>query len=106
MQYTQTQTNRVPALKWGVDHEDQAREEYIELMKQHHEGFECHPAGLTVNPKYPHLGASPDGVVSCVCCGSGLLEIKCPYKHREEHPLEVVDPDFCLHRSDDEVVLN
>ena len=105
MQYTRTQTNRVPALKWGVNHDDQARQEYIELMKRHHEGFECHPAGLTVNPKYPHLGASPDGVVSCVCCGSGLLEIKCPYKHREEHPLEVVDPDFCLHRSDDEVVL-
>ena len=75
MQYTQTQTNRVPALKWGVDHEDQAREECIELMKQHHEGFECHPAGLTVNPKYLHLGTSPDGVVSCVCYGSGLLEI-------------------------------
>ena len=105
MQYDQTQTSRIPALKWGVDHEDQAREDYIDLMKQHHEGFECHPAGLTVNPKYPHLGASPDGMVSCVCCGSGLLEIKCPYKHRDKYTLEVVDPGFCLYSSDHEVML-
>lgn len=105
MQYTQTQTNRVPAMKWGVDHEDHARQEYLEIVTQNHERFEHHPAGLTVNPKYPHLGASPDGVVSCVCCGRGLLEIKCPYKHREEHPLQVVDPDFCLHIIDGEVIL-
>ena len=25
---------------------------------------------------YPHLGASPDGLVVCACCGSGVLEIK------------------------------
>lgn len=26
----------------------------------------------------PFIGASPDGIVNCECCGSGLLEIKCP----------------------------
>lgn len=25
------------------------------------------------------MGASPDGIVNCVCCGKGVLEIKCPY---------------------------
>ena len=25
------------------------------------------------------LGASPDAVVSCSCCGKEVLEIKCPY---------------------------
>ena len=25
------------------------------------------------------MGASPDGIVNCICCGKGVLEIKCPY---------------------------
>lgn len=98
MQYTPTLTNRVPALKWGIDHEDRARDQYIQLMNLEHENFECHPTGLTVNTKYSHLGASPDIVASCACRGVGLLEIKCPYKYRDVHPLEVVNQDFCLHR--------
>ena len=41
-----------------------------------------HWAGFYVNLSFPHLGASPEGIVSCACCGEGLLEIKCPYsKH-------------------------
>ena len=55
--------------------------------------------GLVVNTKHTHLGASPDGGVSCSCCGTGLLEIKCPYKHRDSHPLEVADSNFYLHAS-------
>ena len=52
-----------------------------------------------MNVAYPHLGASPDGSVSCSCCGAGLLEIKCPYKHRDQHPHSVsVANKFCLYR--------
>lgn len=49
------------------------------------------------NPKWPHLGASPDGIVLCSCCGKGALEIKCPYCHHEEE-VEAVerDPQSCL----------
>ena len=25
------------------------------------------------------MGASPDGIINCACCGYGVLEIKCPY---------------------------
>lgn len=32
-----------------------------------------------INQAYPHLGASPDGIILCDCCGTGCLEIKCPY---------------------------
>ena len=32
--------------------------------------------------KYPHLGASPDGITVCNCHGKGLLEIKYPHKYR------------------------
>ena len=26
-----------------------------------------------------HVGASPDSVVMCDCCGLGSVEVKCPY---------------------------
>ena len=38
-------------------------------------------SGFVINPSQPHLGASPDELVSCDCCGQGVLEIKCPYSH-------------------------
>lgn len=72
-----------PALKYGREHEDIARKEYISCMQQSHPEFACVDSGLVIAPNSPHLGASPDGVVSCSCCGKGLLEIKCPHTHRE-----------------------
>ncbi|ROL44817.1 hypothetical protein DPX16_2167 [Anabarilius grahami] len=38
--------------------------------------------------QHPYLGASPDGKEYCDCCGSGCLEIECPYLGK--------DKDFCL----------
>lgn len=72
-----------PPLQWGIDHEDNARNVYVELVKDDHSEFACSPAGLFVNPDYPHLGASPDGVIECNCCGTGLSEVKCPFKYRD-----------------------
>ena len=37
--------------------------------------------GLHINADYPYLGASPDGIIDCDCCGKGLVEIKCPRKY-------------------------
>ena len=30
--------------------------------------------GLHINVTYPHLGASPDGIIVCDCHGKGLLD--------------------------------
>ena len=46
---------------------------------QYMENFTCDCTGLWLNPPYPHLGVSPDGVTSCSCYEDGLLEIKCPF---------------------------
>ena len=51
-----------------------------------HAEFEVETTGLHVNPKYPYLGASPDGLVTCACCGNGLLEVKCPYSVHQSPP--------------------
>ena len=32
-----------------------------------------------IDPRYPHLGATPDGFITCSCCGSGVVEVKCPF---------------------------
>lgn len=86
----------VPALQWGIHNEDVAWEAYMELASQEHINFHFMPAGLYVNPGCPHLGATPDGLVSYDCCDEGIIEIKCPYKHRDTHPKDVADPRFYL----------
>ena len=93
-------STKVPALNWGITHEDIARKEYIALVLEDHVELECVESGLHVNPLFPHLGATPDGVVNCDCCGKGLLEIKCPYKHRNSHPHRVEDSAFFLVKGD------
>jgi hypothetical protein len=35
--------------------------------------------GFFVCKKLQYLGASPDGIVECTCCGKGVLELKCPF---------------------------
>lgn len=53
-----------------------------------------------IDHKNPFLGASPDGIINCACCGRGVLEIKCPFKHRNSSIDEAAMPDaaFCLNR--------
>lgn len=86
MQYYSCSDN-VPALKWGRENEDNARKDYISHMKDKHTNLRVDSSGLVVNPNYPHLGASPDGIVSCDCCeNQRVLEIKCPFKYRDESP--------------------
>ena len=100
MSVTNINSMKVPALQWGITNEPKACAKYVESATELHEGFSFQPAGLFVNTALPHLGASPDGLVSCRCCGDGLIEIKCPYKHRDKNPAEVNDKDFCLQPSD------
>jgi len=76
-----------PAIRWGADHEDVARQNYINEMSSSHTNFKCVNAGLIVNPLCPHVGVSPDGLVQCDCCpGKGLIEIKCPFAAKDLHP--------------------
>lgn len=83
---TRENLSHIPAIKWGIEKEDTAREEYTTEMSQLHENFRCTTAGLVINPQYPHLGATPDGFVTCTCCGEGLVEIECPFSGKDSHP--------------------
>ena len=50
-----------------------AIKEYVQVM-----GVEVEPAGLVVSATKIYIEASPNGIVSCSCCGRGCVEIKCP----------------------------
>ena len=85
-----------------MEHEDVARNEYLELASESYDKFSCTATGLHVNPCYPHLGATPDGLIECDSCGESVLKVKCPNKHRDKHPHDaVVDSQFCLRKNDD-----
>ena len=96
----------VAALRWGRENESLARQQYMTALSDNHSFFEVEQTGLCINPKYPHLGASPDGMVSCSCCGEGLLEIKFPYSKRDVNPTTVVDSSFYLKTTEDGLKLS
>jgi len=51
---------KVPALHW------ETTQLHAELMMQTlHDEFTYEHAGLFINPAFPHLEASPDGLISC-----------------------------------------
>ncbi|KAL9950729.1 hypothetical protein ACROYT_G043277 [Oculina patagonica] len=66
------------ATKWGCQHELTAREAYY----------------------HPYLGASPDGLVHCKCCGAGACEIKCPFCHKNDDIATATKgKNFCLEQT-------
>ena len=64
------------ATKWGCQHEQVAKEAYASYQKGKHKNFNMSDSGLFVSTDHPYLGASPDGLVSCECCGEWGCEIK------------------------------
>ena len=71
----------VAATKYGKEMEPVAFHAFTEYFRLHHENTSVSQTGLNVNAEFPHLGASPDGVVSCSCHGKALLEIKYPHTY-------------------------
>lgn len=76
-------SKQTPAMKWGTEQESTARKHYEQQVQAHHSDFNVRTSGLVLNPKYPHMAASPDGICQCTCCGIGCIEIKCPFSARD-----------------------
>ena len=58
------------AMKWGIEHEEEARNAYLDRAGQPLLDL----VGFIRHPSIPCLGASPDGLIN----DEGLVEIKCP----------------------------
>lgn len=93
MCYPETSTFSSDATDWGHLKEPVARKKYESEMSDHVD-FQCTASGLHICPKYPFLAASPDGMISCKCCGKGALEIHCPYK--KERIADVASAKQCI----------
>ena len=90
--YPQSHCFNTAATRWGCDHKKLARDHYYCVMAQQYEKLIIEDSGFVINPSWPHVGASPDGVIHCMCCGKGTLEIKCSFCHRDEN-MEAVAQD-------------
>uniref|UniRef100_A0A8C5ELC2 YqaJ viral recombinase domain-containing protein n=1 Tax=Gouania willdenowi TaxID=441366 RepID=A0A8C5ELC2_GOUWI len=67
------------ATTWGCNHEKFACDMFIDVHKKCHENVKVRDTGFFINPSVPFLGASPDGLVFCDCCGVSVIEVKCPF---------------------------
>lgn len=77
----------------GEESENTAREWYTSQGKVRHRELKVDKCGFIINPSFPELGATPDALVKCECCGNGCVEIKCPYKHRNNNLLQACEDD-------------
>ena len=60
------------ATSWGCEHEKTAISQYLRKNLRKHHKFEVKECGFFINISHPFVGASPDGVVECTCCGEGV----------------------------------
>ncbi len=75
---------------WGCEHESVARAKYKSLYSPLHENFSVKECGFFIHPHYPFMGASPDGLVKCLCCGEGICEVKVSLDERKDNNVLVV----------------
>lgn len=69
----------LPQLAYGRRTEKVARTNYQTIQaSKGHVDLKVGLCGLVVCQEHVYLGASPDMLVECDCCGKGLVEIKCP----------------------------
>ncbi|XP_077529384.1 uncharacterized protein LOC144141751 [Haemaphysalis longicornis] len=73
------------AIKYGRENEGNALASYRSLALQRHDSVEFKDAGFLISQKYVFLGATPDMLVKCSCCGEGIVEVKCPWSARERN---------------------
>ncbi|XP_067157800.1 uncharacterized protein [Apteryx mantelli] len=91
---------QTPAMSWGTRNEKVAVQAYEQLKSQKMgKPVRVEDCGLFIHKGKEWLAASPDGIIKEADTGEslGLLEVKCPYKHRNKTVREACkDKDFCL----------
>ena len=72
-------------MKHGLALEPHAKRELKQLFS-HHKNVSLSDVGLHIMKSHPFIGASADGILSCNCCGTFVIEIKCPYSIKDMAP--------------------
>ena len=81
---SEMKASKVPSLRWGIDNEKVALKEYDIILSTEHTQYEVKDCGLRLCREFPFIGASPDGIFSCICHSAKfLIEVKCPYSFKD-----------------------
>ena len=86
------------ATKWGCSHEKNALDAFTEQMIRTHDNVRVRCSGFVISAAHPYIGASPDAIVTCDCCGSSPVEVKCPFCKKDNIIHEITDKNFCLQK--------
>ena len=81
-------------IKWGIDKEPKANQEYLSYAKAHgKKGLTMRKCGFIVHPTMGWLGASLDARVTDPHSDfpDGIAEFKCPFSKKEMTPHEACD---------------
>lgn len=73
---------RTEATNWGVENEFLALKLLEEVVFCDHNEFSIVKCGFFIRNDLPHLGASPDALISCSCHDFITVEVKCPFKFK------------------------
>ena len=91
-----------PAINWGVYNEAGTISDFLKSQRAFHKNMKVRDCGFYICVQYPYLGASPDAIVTCDCCGKRPLEVKNPFKYRHMPIAEYAkQKDFCLEAHSD-----
>ena len=67
--YTEIHKFSAPSTFWGIEHEKDGFEAYHNQVALSHQELTISSCGLFVSVDHHFLGASPDALVQCACCG-------------------------------------
>ena len=93
------------ATDWGCMQEDESQAAYVDFVSKGHQNFSIKTSGLIMNTSWPYIGASPDGITACSCCGMRCLEIKCPHSYINSNIQALIDNDSHIYRDSNSKVL-
>lgn len=80
--------------EYGKKNEKNAIKKFFDHIKNEksYANFDIYKTGFFISMETPEVGASPDSIFCCSCCGWAVLEVKCPYWMKDMKNLnEVVD---------------
>ena len=57
--------SNLPAVKWGMQHEDDALKQFYASEAVQHKGFKLKNCGIFIHHQFPYIAASPDAILEC-----------------------------------------
>ena len=93
------------ATSWGKSREARSCNLYKAIHLSKHRKVKVSSCGLHISQTAGFIAGTPDALVDCPMCGTGVLEVKNPYKYRSCTITEyATKPDSCLSTSADGLI--